>query len=527
MTFLTRNDGRSAGLAAFIFVALTLILSPLTAQTNTAPVLEPLPSLTVTTDAPTLSLPENAHPIPHAAPSPDGRPHWPVLVALISFACVGGILLFQSGLTRAKNCAHSATLLLVGIMFGLTGYWMGGFAVQTGGVGDAHAALSEAIPHASRNALDHELGFLFNGHHFGLMGSSGFFLTIDPSELESIAEVFLIQVALVALAIATALGGALERGKIAAFGIFAFLIGSLIYPLLANWVWGGGWLAELGREFGLGHGFVDFAGAGVVHATAGTLALVIAIVLGPRLGRFDSGKPARLIPGHHLPFVVLGVLVLMVARTAGNVVASGDIVSATPLAGLAGANMLLAGMAGTVTAYFLAVSQGRRPEPPRLGRGLMAGIVALCACSALVDPWAAFAIGGISAVLVQVSAEFLERKRIDDPVSAAMINGMGGLWGLLATGLFANGAAGSGLNGVEGGVRGLFFGGGWHQLAAQAIGAASGFVIVFGLGYVSLVLVHKIMGLRVSPADEMAGLDAPQTGALGYQGDIDLEEESR
>ena len=192
-----------------------------------------------------------------------------VIGALLALASLGGFLLYQCGLTRAKNSGHASTLLLLGALFALTGYWIGGFAVQTGGIGDAHAALAQAIPPAEKSALDHELGPVALGHHWGLMGSAGFFLATDDPINENLAALFLMQAALMAIAVAAALGASLERGGLRGMTICTFLVGVLIYPFFANWVWGGGWLAELGREFGLGHGFVDLGGAAVVHETAG------------------------------------------------------------------------------------------------------------------------------------------------------------------------------------------------------------------------------------------------------------------
>jgi Amt family ammonium transporter len=447
----------------------------------------------------------------------------------MALASIGGFLLYQCGLTRAKNCGHSSTLLLIGVLFGLTGYWIGGFAVQMGGVGDSHAALAQPLLPEEKNALDHELGPIALGHHWGIMGSSGFFLATDDPAHNGIALLFLTQAALLAMAVGAALGAALERGRLLAMAVCAFLIGVLIYPLLANWVWGGGWLAEMGREFGLGHGFVDLGGAGVVHETAGTLALVVAVVLGPRHGRFGRNGKSPGIPGHNVPFIVLGSIVLLISWMAVNAFAAASLASdgsdpaskpgIASCAGLAAVNTLLAAAGGLLISFVQAAWQKMRPEPARLCRGLLGGAVASFGCAGLIDPWAAFVIGVVAGLLVQAAMVWLERKHIDDPVGAAAVHGVGGAWGALAVGLFANGTAGNGLNDVMTPVRGLFFGGGWHQLAAQAIGCVTGFVVVYLLGYACVGLVRKILGLRVDLAAETSGLDLPELGALGYQGD--------
>ena len=444
-----------------------------------------------------------------------------VIIALLTLSSVGGFLLYQCGLTRAKNCGHTSTLLLVGLVFGLIGYWMGGFAVQTGGIGDAHAALSGSLMSSDKSALDHELGFMFRGHYLGLMGSSGFFLIGDETTRNGMASLFLSQMALLAIAIAVALSAALERGRLLAMAVTAYLIGAVIYPLFANWVWGGGWLAELGREFKLGHGFIDLAGAGVVHESAGTLALVMAMILGPRYGKFGRNKSIHVLPGHHMPFLILGAVVLLISWTATNAFAYSGQASNS---GSAAVNALLAGSGGVLISFLLGAWRKQAPQPALLCRGLLGGIVSIFACSALIDPWAAFVIGGLAGWIVRFTARGVERRRIDDPMSAISVHGAGGAWGVLATGLFANGTSGKGINGVDGPVRGLLFSGGWHQLAAQAIGAATCFVVVFVLGYACFGLIQKILGNRVELVDEVEGLDWTQTGALGYQGDVEPEE---
>ncbi len=453
-----------------------------------------------------------------------------ILGALMAMASLCGFLLYQCGLTRAKNCAHTSTLLLVGALFGLTGYWIGGFAVQNGGVGDAHAALTQSFLPAEKSVLDHELGPVALGHHWGLMGSSGFFLATDQSANSGIAAIFLIQAAFLTIALAAALGAALERAKLLPVAFCAYLVGVLIYPLLANWTWGGGWLAELGREFGLGHGFVDIGGSGVVHETAGTMALVIAIALGPRHGRFSRNKISPPIPGHNIPFLILGSMVLLISWMATNAFASASLASGDGMPGsaasegLAAISTLLAATGGVVASFIQAAWQKKKPEPAWLCRGLLGGAVASCGGAGLIDPWAAFVIGGVAALLVQAAVVFLEHKRIDDPVGAAAVHGVGGAWGVVAVGLFANGTAGNGVNGIPASVRGLFFSGAWHQLAAQMIGCVTGFATVALLGYACVMLVQKILGLRANLADETGGLDFPELGTLGYQGEAETEE---
>jgi Amt family ammonium transporter len=519
------------------------VAAPTSETTTNAAIPEQTPTAVPATSTPV------AAPAPAPAPMPKPEitgaaqsPGFLLFPALLALGSLGGFVLYQCGLTRAKNCGHTSTLLLAGVFIALLGYWAGGFAVQNGGIGDDHAALSEKPPDAEQSALDHELGPLLAGHHWGLMGSAGFFLITDetahnetpaiapateggdwiitnpPDTHRAMATLFLIGAALLVIAVAAALGAALERGRLLPMAVGAFLIGTILYPLPANWTWGGGWLAELGREFGLGHGFVDQGGAVVVHATGGTLALVIAMVLGPRYGRVGREKAYRAIPGHNMPFVVLGASLLLVTFTAANTLGCN---SPGEIPEVAAVNTLLAAAGGLLVTYLAAGWRRKSPEPAALCRGLLGGAVAASGGSALIDPWAAFVIGAVAGLVVLGAMSWLDWRRIDDPTGASAVHGAAGIWGALAVGLFANGLAGGGCNGVDGPVRGLLFGGAWRQLAAQAVGAAVGFTVIFVLGFACFGLIQKILGTRADLVDEVEGLDWSQTGALGYQPDVE------
>ena len=489
---------------------------------------QPQPTLNDTSApmSPTPAITEMPAPESIRKPAPVWNVAGSVLGAVMALGSLAGFVLYYCGLTRAKNSGHTATMLLVGTLVGLLGFWIGGFALQSGGMGDAHAALMEPPDSATASALDYEIGW----HHWGIMGSSGFFLASDDESRNSIAALFLAQAVMVLIVIAAALGAALERAKVLAMVFCAYLIGFLIYPLFANWAWGGGWLAETGRELHLGNGFVDPGGAGVVHETAGVLALVLAVILGPRHGRFGRNQPAFAIPGHNVPYLVLGSVILLGSWMAANGFIFGSLpvdptMPAPPsCAGLAVINTLLAAIGGLVASFIQAVAQKKKPEPARLCRGLLGGAVAACGCAGLVDPWAAFLTGCLAGLLVQFALEQMERHHIDDPVGAAAVHGAAGAWGVIATGLFANGSGGFGLNGVPQTVRGFFFGGGLHQLGAQLLGAIIDFALVCLLGYLAFSFVQKILGNRAALEEEITGLDLSETGALGYQGDVEPEE---
>jgi len=501
--------------------------APVNAFTNAAPANVPAP------------VSDTSEPMPPAAslneaPAPDTirkqPPVWnvagSVLGAVMALGSLAGFILYYCGLTRAKNSGHTATLLLIGTLAGVLGFWIGGFALQSGGMGNSHAALMQPPDRATASALDYEIGI----HNWGIMGSSGFFLASDDEARNSIAALFLAQAAMVLIVIAAALGAGLERAKVLSMVFCAYLIGFLIYPLFANWAWGGGWLAQLGRELHLGNGFVDPGGAGVVHETAGVLALVLAVILGPRHGRFGRNQPALAIPGHNVPYLVLGTVILLGSWMAANGFIFGSLpvdptLPAPPsCAGLAVVNTLLAAIGGMVASFIQAVAQKKKPEPARLCRGLLGGAVSACGCAGLVDPWAAFLTGCLAGLVVQFALEQMERHHIDDPVGASAVHGAAGAWGVIATGLFANGSGGFGINGVPQSVRGFFFGGGIHQLGAQLAGAVTCFALIYLLGYLGFSLVQKILGNRATLDEEIGGLDLPETGALGYQGDVEPED---
>jgi Amt family ammonium transporter len=487
------------------------------ADTNAAPVAPPAAATaTNAVAAPELSAaPANKPPVPATS--------WLVIGQLLVLGGVAGFVAWSCGLTQARHCGHTCTLLVAGLVFALIGFWLGGFAMQSGGIGDAHAALAVPADPAAANGLNHELGIPVGGRFWGVMGSSGFFLASDAGSRNATAALFLGQAVLLALAVTAALGGALGRARILAMAIVSFLIGTLVYPLLANWVWGGGWLAELGRDGGLGHGVVDLGGAGVIHLTAGVLALVLAIELGPRYGRF--GRRSASIPGHNLPLAILGSLVILLAIAALNASASPAPAGADSPAGLAAANTLLGAAGGLAASFVLVLYRTKRLDPAALCRGLLGGAVAVSAAAAIEEPWAAVLTGVIAGALVQATVRLLDRRQVDDPVGAVAVHGAGGAWGLAALGLFANGTGAGPVNGVNGPVRGLLTAHDGRQLLAQVIGVVVIGSVAYLLGFLCVKLTHKIVGIRVELADETGGLDAPKLGVLGYQGDAEIEKE--
>jgi Amt family ammonium transporter len=290
----------------------------------------------------------------------------------------------------------------------------------------------------------------------------------------------------------------------------------LIYPVFGAWVWGGGWLADLGVNFGLGNGHCDFAGSSVVHMTGGVTALVGAWILGPRIGKYNKDGSANPIPGHDIPMAVIGTFILAFGWFGFN---PGSTLAGTDLRiGSVATCTMLASAAGAFSAMCYMWAVFGKPDPSMLCNGMLAGLVAITAPSAFVDPIGAVIIGAIAGVLVIWSVLFVEKVlKVDDPVGAVSVHGTCGAWGCLSIGLFGSGQYGSGWNGVANlAPTGLFYGGGLTQLAAEAIGVGANFVWVGASAFFTFKLIDLIIGNRVSAKAEIEGLDIPEMGVLGY-----------
>jgi Amt family ammonium transporter len=288
-----------------------------------------------------------------------------------------------------------------------------------------------------------------------------------------------------------------------------------VYPIYGNWVWGGGWLATMGVNFGLGHGHVDFAGSSVVHLVGGVSALAGAIVLGPRLGKYNKDGSANAIPGHNIPMAIVGTFILAFGWfgfNAGSSLAGNDLRIA-----MAATNTMLASASGALIATLYMWWKYGKPDPSMMANGMLAGLVAITAPCAFVNAPIAILIGAVAGFLVVVAVFFIDQKlRIDDPVGAVAVHGVNGFWGVLSLGLFADGSYGDGWNGVPGTVRGLFYGDP-GQLVAQLIGIAACIAFVFPVMYLFFKLSDKVIPMRVSAKDEHEGLDLPEMGIKGYE----------
>jgi len=424
-------------------------------------------------------------------------------VALIFFM-QAGFMLVETGFCRAKNAAHVAMTNFVIFAVGGLAYWAAGFALQFGGVGGL------GVLGGSTSVLD---GVLKIGD-WGLMGTKGFFLGGSTYDV-GVYAYFLFQLVFMDTAATIVTGGMAERWKFSAFLPFGAFMGIIVYPLYGMWVWGGGWLAQLGVQAGLGHGALDFAGSSVVHAVGGFAALAGAIVVGPRIGKFNKDGSANAIPGHHIPMAILGTIILVFGWMGFNgmsTLTAGDMRFTVIIT-----NTILAGSAGCIAAMFLVWKLWGKPDPSMAVNGMLAGLVAITAPCAFVNTTGAVVIGAIAGLLVVGSVVFWERVcKVDDPVGAISVHGVNGLWGMIALGLFADGTYGDGFNGVAGAVSGLFYGGGAGQLFAQLIACVVVVAWAFGMHYIFFTIQKKTTGLRSSVEDELAGLDMTEMGVMAY-----------
>jgi Amt family ammonium transporter len=395
---------------------------------------------------------------------------------------------------------------------GMLAYWLIGFAIQEGGVGGV-ATLGGAFP------LNDEWSITLFGKAWGIFGKHGIFLTQGGTYDVGVMVMFLFQMVFMDTALTIVTGAAAERWKYSAFMVSSFFMGAFTYPLYANWAWGGGWLANLGANYNLGHGYADFAGSGVVHAVGGVTALALGLIIGPRIGKFTrEGKPVAM-PGHDLVIVLTGCFILAFGwfgfNPGSTLGASGN---GNLRIGSIAVDTMLAGMAGSFGAMLYMWLRYGKPDASMTGNGLLAGLVAITAPSGFVNTVGATIIGLIAGVLVCLSVEFVEKvMKVDDPVGAISVHGTNGLWGVISVGLFADGKSnyGGSWGGVTGNVTGLFYGDP-GQLVAQLIGVSTLIGFVFTFAFVVNLAIDAIVGQRVGAKVELEGLDLPEMGALCY-----------
>jgi Amt family ammonium transporter len=436
---------------------------------------------------------------------------WTLVTGFLVMFMQAGFAIVETGLARAKNSNHTMMMNFMVYGVGMLAYWLIGFAIQEGGVG-AVSNLGGTAP------LSHEVTMHVFGKDWGLFGTQGVMLGGATYDV-GVMVMFLFQMVFMDTALTIVTGTAAERWKYSAFIISSFFMGAFTYPIFANWAWGGGWLSTLGSSYGLGHGYADFAGSGVVHSVGGVSALAMAIIIGPRIGKFRRDGSPNAIPGHDMVIVLLGCFILAFGWFGFN---PGSTLGAAANGNLrissVAVNTMLAGMAGSFSAMYYMWLRYGKPDASMTGNGLLAGLVAITAPSGFVNPMASVIIGLIAGVLCALSVEFVERVlKLDDVVGAISVHGTNGIWGVISVGLFADGKSNyaGAWNGVPGSVTGLFYGDP-GQLVAQLMGVATLVGFVFSFTFALNMVIEAVWGHRVAPKIELEGLDIPEMGALGY-----------
>ncbi len=417
---------------------------------------------------------------------------WVIVAACLVMFMQAGFAFLEVGFSRAKNAGAGIAKILVNYSICALLYWAVGFALAFGGTG-------------------------------WFAGDQGFFLDVSSLASDAAAQIPLLEVAPIspaallffqfvfcAVSLAIVWGTTLERIKFGAYVIYAIIFSALIYPIISHWIFGGGWLQ-------VSVGMQDFAGSTVVHLIGATGALAALLHLGPRIGKFGrDGKP-RAIPGHSMPIVGLGILILWLGwfgfnpgSTLGVFGAAADGIG-NRFAEVALVTNLAAA-AGVIAAVIVMYSLRKTVDIGMAGNGAIAGLVAITAPSGYVEYWAAPIIGAIGGIIVVFGVLGIEKK-LDDPVGALSAHGLAGVWGTLSCGLFTAPRFAE-YNGV--GEAGLWYNGSFHQLGAQAIGVGAAFVSVFVVSYAVFFVIKKTIGLRVTAEEELAGLDISEHGMYGY-----------
>jgi Amt family ammonium transporter len=451
---------------------------------------------------------------------------WTLVAGFLVMFMQAGFALVEAGLVRAKNAAHTMSMNFLVYALGMFGFFVCGFAFMCGGLNGTAIGGPAAL--GGTPTLNHmfTVGAAVNGDHgWGLFGTTGFFLSGGAYD-SSVIVLFLFMMVFMDTTATIVTGACAERWKFKSFFLYSILIGAVIYPIFGGWVWGGGWLAQIGYRLGLGHGAVDYAGSGVVHLQGGALALITAYLIGPRIGKYGANGQVKPILAHHIPMVQLGTFILAFGWFGFN--AGSSLAGSDGRIGIVAVNTMIAGMSATLSGVLYMWRKVGKPDPTMMCNSMLAGLVAITAPCAFVTPVGAFIIGAIAGVLVIVAVFFFDRIKIDDPVGAISVHGVNGLWGVLAVGLFADGTYGQGWNGVGAteylgttgaalkGVTGLFYGDS-TQIVAQAFEAVTGIVWNVVVGGVAFWVVGKLFGSNRVPAEvEIAGLDVPEMGVPGY-----------
>ena len=441
--------------------------------------------------------------------------NWTLVTGYLVLFMQAGFALLTCGLVRRKNAAHLMMLNFAAYVFAFLAYYACGYAFQFGAV-----AVNSAPTNLGGIPTLNE--FLIGSGQWGFLGGKGFFLS-GPAYDAGSNCLTLFEVVFMETAGYIIVGAICERITFWAFVVVELFMGALLYPMSGCWVWGGGWLSQLGMSMNLGHGYIDFAGSTVVHAVGGFAAMALAVILGPRLGKYDKNGKPRAFPAHNLAFVVIGTFILLFGWMGFN---PGSTLGASDLRiSVIAVNTNLAAVAASATALIFWYLKFGKPDISMACNGMLAGLVAITAPCAFVSPNSAVIIGILAGILVCVGVLLNERVlKVDDPCGAISVHGYCGWLGAVSVGIFADGTYGAGWNGVGAttylgkagqGVTGLLHGD-VTQFFTQLGGATLMCLYAFAATYVVFKIVNAIRPLRVSEEVEREGLDVPEFGLPAY-----------
>src|ERR1700728_544048 len=443
---------------------------------------------------------------------------WTLNTGYLVLFMQAGFALLTCGLVRKKNAAHLMMLNFAAYVFAFVAYYAVGYAFQFGAV----AVNAAPMNLGGTPTLNH---FLLGNGLWGFLGGKGFFMA-GPGYDASSNVLALFEVVFMETAGYIIVGSVCERISFWSFVVCELFIGAILYPVFGCWVWGGGWLSQLGNTMAFGHGYVDFAGSTVVHATGGFCAMALSVVLGPRLGKFGrDGKP-RAFPAHNIPFVVTGTFILLFGWMGFN---PGSTLGATDLRiSVIAINTNLAAIMGSATAMLFWYWKFGKPDITMACNGMLAGLVAITAPCAFVGPTSAVIIGILAGLVVCLGVLFDDNvTKSDEPCGAISVHGFCGVLGAVCLGLFADGTYGAGWNGVGAtsylskpgqGVTGLLHGD-FRQFWLQLGGATLLALYAFGATFLVFKAVNAVKSMRVSKEAKQQGLDIPEFGFLGYPED--------
>jgi len=410
---------------------------------------------------------------------------WVFLAGVLVFFMQAGFALVEAGLTRAKNVVNIFAKNIADAVVGILAFFATGYAFAFGESG----------------------GWFIGTDNFFLDGLD---MAAIPEGGLSPATTFFFQAVFAATAVTIASGAMAERTKFTSYLIFSVVMCAFIYPVVVHWTWGGGLIADIQIGDAV---FSDFAGSGIVHMTGGIAAFMGALFLGPRIGKYDSEGNVRAIPGHSIPFATLGVFILWVGWFGFN---PGSELLADEFVSTIAVNTMLAAAAGALLTTITIWIKSGKPDVAMIGNGALAGLVAITGPCGAVTPMMSVVIGAVGGVIVVFSVLFFDKVKIDDPVGAVSVHGVVGAWGVLSIGLFAT--YDDAFLGRE--DAGLFYGGGFEQLAVQALMVL---IILVWVGVTTAALfagIKATVGLRVSPEEEFEGLDVLEHGLQGYAPDV-------